>query len=357
MKKRISCLLLAFLLLAMTLPGLADSPNAWLTVITSDRVPSRSGPGTQYDGTGSYHKAGTQMLALTKAWDSRNGIWWVQVELTYSGRQRRVYTGQQRLYVDLDLLPEETEVGGGRTTASATAYYGPGTQYAGMKDNVPKGVECSVYNYEGGYVQVQYKTGTNTLRRAWIKQSAFKWSWGPVSNSGNSGYNGNSGNNYNYGGYTVSNPFYMASPSTYVKVYPEYYVTPYTSSSLSTRGTENKPSGSALISPNDDVYILGTGSGWARVSYPANGGRVTAYVSLYDLTPNNAAHEVRTASGKFYLAPHAGDALNGGYNAGRGDVMVVVGQNGSRYQIIYPVSNGKYRMAWCEISDFYANSY
>ena len=149
MKKRISCLLLAFLLLAMTLPGLADSPNAWLTVITSDRVPSRSGPGTQYDGTGSYHKAGTQMLALTKAWDSRNGIWWVQVELTYSGRQRRVYTGQQRLYVDLDLLPEETEVGGGRTTASATAYYGPGTQYAGMKDNVPKGVECSVYNYEG----------------------------------------------------------------------------------------------------------------------------------------------------------------------------------------------------------------
>ena len=349
MKKGIALLLLLCLALALALPAGADTYNAWLSVTTSQRISSRSGPGTQYDETGSYYQAGVQVYALTKAWDSRNSRWWVQIELTYAGKQRRVYTGEQRLYVDLADLPEEKQIGAGYTTAQANAYYGPGTQYGSMKDAVPSGRDCTVYHYEGGYVQVQLQVSSGKYRRAWIKESAFHWTWGPsYSSSGNSG-------NSSYTHY--GSPFYMASANTYVKTYPLQSTKPYTSSSLTTVGTVIAPNSTLVIPASADVYILEAGDTWAKVTYPSGGGRTTAYVRLSDLTANNAQHEVRTASGRIYFAPQLNGPLNSEFFAGKGDVMVVVAQSGSRYQVIYPVSNGKYRMAWCEIADFYKNSY
>ena len=354
MKRWLSFCAALVLLLCATAPALGDSNHVRLTVTTTQRIASRSGPGTQYTGTGSYHKAGTQVVALTKAWDKRNGLWWVQIELTYAGKQRRVYTGEQRLAVDLGKIPEEQEVGAGWVTTAATAYYGPGTQYAGMKDPVPYGQSCSVYNYENGYVQVHYQRADGTWHRAWIRQSDFMWTWGPVGGSSGGGSGGSGGGSG--GSSVVANPFYMAGETTYVKVYPENYIYPYTDTSLTVLGYENQPNGAVYIAPSDDVYILATGYDWARVSIPVGGGRRIAYVALSDLTPNNATHEVRTGTGHIYCALRRNEALSSTMYAGVGDVMVVVASAGSRFQIIYPVSGGVYRMAWCEISDFYNRS-
>ena len=341
-RKAVLLLMAACLLLACAASAFADS--AWLAVTTSQRISSRSGPGTQYDETGSYHKAGVQVYALTKAWDSRNSRWWVQVELTYSGKQRRVYTGEQRLYVDLDLLPEETVIGYGSTTKQTSAYFGPGTNYSGMKDGVPAGRNCTVYQNENQYVQIEYQLLDGSLRRAWIKESAFSWS-SRSSQSGSTQPQPSTGNG-----------LYMVSDTTYAKIRLDRNIFPFTSSSLTTRGNVWGASSSAVIHAGDDMYIMEAADDWVRVTYPQNGSRVGAYVYLYDLTTNNAQHQVRTTTRKFYFAQYATSALDTDFCVAKGDVMVVLAEYGDRLQVVYPVSNGCYRIAWCNKSDFYSNS-
>ena len=131
------------------------------------RLATRSGPSTNYDGLGSYFSEGDRVKVLTKAYDKRNGIWWVQVEFKYQGTPRRAYTGVKRVDVNLDYIKEESVVCQGEVDFDTYAYYGPGESYSRHKDIIKSGTTGTIYAVENGFGQLEFQDGT-TKRRVWI---------------------------------------------------------------------------------------------------------------------------------------------------------------------------------------------
>jgi len=73
-----------------------------------DRLATRKGPGTQYDGGGTYKVKGQYIKVLAKAWDG--SIWWIKCEIPYKKETRVLWTGYKRFdpsSFSLDDLPEE----------------------------------------------------------------------------------------------------------------------------------------------------------------------------------------------------------------------------------------------------------
>ncbi|MGN0777947.1 MAG: hypothetical protein ACI4MJ_02265 [Aristaeellaceae bacterium] len=182
MKRKI--LALCALLLCLTLAGgaLADG-SYWYydgayytntltspqTAQTSMRIASRSGPGTDYNELGSYFKKGYTVTVLSKAYDERNSIWWLQIELTYSSELRRMYTGLKRVDIDINDVQEEYPLYFATVTGNYTPYYGPGTNYTAHKLTVPAGTEGIVYALENGWAQLEYYDASKEqYRRVWL---------------------------------------------------------------------------------------------------------------------------------------------------------------------------------------------
>ena len=77
---------------------------------TTDKLSTRKGPSTTYEGGGTYSVKNQWIKVLAKAWDKRNSIWWVKCEIPYHGQTRVLWTGYKRFDPDtlpLDQLPEE----------------------------------------------------------------------------------------------------------------------------------------------------------------------------------------------------------------------------------------------------------
>ncbi len=155
--------------------------------------------------------------------------------------------------------------------------------------------------------------------------------------------------------------FDILSDSAYAKTYTlstSGKTYPYTKSNLKDRGTVTygKSSSSYIANSSDELYVfdVGTTGGtyWAKVSYPTSSRRVIAYIPLSAISPNNASHEQTTSTGKFYCALRSGSALNSNYYVAKGDTVYLVATSGNRCQILYNISGGKWRLAWCEKSDY-----
>ncbi len=136
------------------------------------RLSTRTGPGTLYDEPGTFFNnnwPSTSVRVLSRAWDSRNDIWWVQVEFGSGTQKIRAYTGLKRVDVDIDRVPNEYSQGTATMIRSSTAYWGPGTDYASSKYNIPSGTAVTIYDIEAGYAQVEFSDSriSNPLRRAW----------------------------------------------------------------------------------------------------------------------------------------------------------------------------------------------
>ena len=180
--KKITAILLALMLLAGT-AALADyygtwnqyTEYAWISGKLNQRLATRTGPGTQYDGAGSYFSAGKTLTLLSKAYDDRNKIWWVQTEFTYGKQKIRAYTGAKRIDgLNLNYLPEEMPIGSCYISNATECYYGPSAdEYKRMANDVPAGVYCTIYGYAAGdmsdYIQIEfYDPWQGVDRRAWI---------------------------------------------------------------------------------------------------------------------------------------------------------------------------------------------
>lgn len=159
----------------------AGAVSAGLTM----RLATRTGPGTQYDESGSYFQndwASTQVEVISAAWDKYNDIWWVQVDFIANNTRYRTYTGLKRVNVDIGTLYAEEALGMATMTAAAQAYRGPGQDYAQSKLNVPNGTAVTVYDAENGFVQVEFyddrtATSDRSLRRAWVNAAAVSGHW------------------------------------------------------------------------------------------------------------------------------------------------------------------------------------
>lgn len=156
-------------------PVITEAPYNGLYVTTNQRLATRSGPGTTYTESGSYYQAGTRVKALTAAYDDRNGIWWIQVELSYAGELRRVYTGVKRLNMQAEDVPVEEVQTSAVLTRSVYAYWGPGYGYAMYKNAIPAGTSGTVYAWENAYAQFEYyDTEAGHTRRVWVPSGALE---------------------------------------------------------------------------------------------------------------------------------------------------------------------------------------
>lgn len=157
--------------------------------------------------------------------------------------------------------------------------------------------------------------------------------------------------------------FDILTSSKYAKTYTlssSGRTIPYTSKSLTTRGTVTygASSSSYIDNSSDEIYILDVGCTngkyWAYVSYPVGSGkRVKAYIYLSAITKNNGNHNKSISKGKFYCSTRENSSLSGSYYVASGDTVYLVATSSSKYQILYPISNGsKWRLAWCNKADY-----
>lgn len=155
--------------------------------------------------------------------------------------------------------------------------------------------------------------------------------------------------------------FDILTSSKYAKTYTlstSGKTVPYTSKSLSTRGTVTygASSSSYIANSSDELYLMDVGCTngkyWAYVSYPTSSRRVNAYIPLSAITSNNAGHNKTTSTGKFYCSLREGSSNSSSYYVAKGDTVYLVATSGARYQILYPISGGKWRLAWCNSSDY-----
>ena len=166
MKKK----LIVLLCLAMVLFAVAAQASVKATLTT--RMATRSGPSTKYTELGSYFSRGTKITAVSRAYDSRNGIWWIQVEFKYRNAYRRAYTGRKRMVVVSNQLPEEKLIGTATFIDRTTPRYGPGDQYEEYKHSYAAGTHGEVYFMENGWVQMTYKSASGQLKRFWVPEEA-----------------------------------------------------------------------------------------------------------------------------------------------------------------------------------------
>lgn len=161
---------------------------------------------------------------------------------------------------------------------------------------------------------------------------------------------------------TKTNAFDVPTSSKYAKVYTilkSGTTVPYTSKYLTKRGTTSGASNSAYIdNASDELYLLdvGTtnGTNWAYVSFPIGSGkRRNAYINLLSIT--TAKYEKNhmyyaSSKGKFYCSPRRGGSTSSSYYVDSGDPVYLLytsSTSGTYCQIMYPVSGGKWRIAWC----------
>ncbi len=177
--RRSLCLITALVILLL-LPGAA---RASLTVTANQKLATRTGPGTGYDEPGTFLYAGAAVTAVSRAWDSYHGIWWVQVDLYADSSRYRVYTGLQRLEMDIGSVPEDRDLGTATVSSTAEGRYGPGEDYAPCL-NVPAGTRVTVWGRERGYSMVEFGDSriSEPLRRCWIP-TAYLQSGGSASGS------------------------------------------------------------------------------------------------------------------------------------------------------------------------------
>lgn len=134
---------------------------------------------------------------------------------------------------------------------------------------------------------------------------------------------------------------------------------PYTDSNLTTRGsiTYGKSSTAYIDNGKDELYLCDVGKNskgtyWAKVSYPIGSKRAYAYIALSAITDNNGSHAKTIATGKFYCSYRKGASASSSYYVAKGDAVYLIATSGNNYQIIYPISGGKWRIGYCSKADY-----
>ena len=142
----------------------------YINVKLIDDLATRSGPGTQYTGCGSYRMKGQYVKALSRGYD-KGGVMWVEIEFSYGNGTRRAWTGAKRLNItekQLRSLPDGDPVyslGTGTITGRISPRFGPGTFYAPYGDrDFNTGTEVAVILEKNGFYMVERYFGSEILR-------------------------------------------------------------------------------------------------------------------------------------------------------------------------------------------------
>lgn len=155
--------------------------------------------------------------------------------------------------------------------------------------------------------------------------------------------------------------FDILTSSKYAKVYTlssSGITIPYTSKSLATRGsvTYGASKSAYIDNKSDELRLVDVGvtngKYWAKVSYPIGSKRAYAYIALSAITSNNGSHAKTTSTGKFYCSYRKGVSTSSSYYVAKNDTVYLIATSGSQYQIMYPISNGQWRIGWCSKANY-----
>lgn len=168
--KKLTALILALCVMLTCTAALADAAYGRL----NQKIATRTGPGTSYTEPGTFLTKGDYVTVHTKVWDSRNEIWWVQVEFVSNGARYRAYTGSWRMNVDLSDVPQERSLGTVRVTADADVFAGPGWDYVMWNDTVYRGTTAMLLEVEGGYGHIEcWNSAKGKTWRVWAPLSCL----------------------------------------------------------------------------------------------------------------------------------------------------------------------------------------
>ena len=143
-----------------------------------DNLATRSGPGTQYNGCGSFKIKGQYVTALSRSYD-KGGVLWVEIEFSTGKGYRRAWTGAKRLNISVSQLSNLPDGDPGYTLGTATITgqvsprMGPDTLFAAYSDqDFYRGTQVTVLRYENDYYLVErYRTDGQLMRSyvpAWL---------------------------------------------------------------------------------------------------------------------------------------------------------------------------------------------
>ncbi len=186
MLRKALALSLTVALLLISFFSAADAVSYGHEAYLKMALSTRTGPGTWYDEPGTFFGSNyrdTSVRVLSKAWDDRNSIWWLQIEFYRNSMLYRAYTGLKRVDIDINDVPEESILGTAVTQRSAAGYWGPGTEYAASQYDIPSGISVAVLDVENNYAQIEFYDGRTAdrsyaRRRAWIRTDYLDGSWG-----------------------------------------------------------------------------------------------------------------------------------------------------------------------------------
>lgn len=143
---------------------------------TKQRLSTRSGPSTGYNGLGDYFDRGGELVrVLSRVHDG--SIWWLEIEFEYNDMLVRCYTGLKRIQANIVQVPDDTAgfLGVGEVLSGDAAYYGPGTYYKKMPaDLTPEaGTLGDIVKQENGWYCFEYDVSKGSVR-VWLPPEALR---------------------------------------------------------------------------------------------------------------------------------------------------------------------------------------
>ena len=162
--KRFLSLLLTLCLL---LPVAAQA--AGVSGYIKDQTEIMTGPGDDYYDPGVMLAYGTDVTALSRAWDDYNGVWQVLVEFKWGYDLCRAYVVSRRMYTNMSDVPIEKALESCTVRYDADAFAGPGLTYVLWGDTVYSGTSALLLAVENGYGFIECWNGNRQkLWRVWV---------------------------------------------------------------------------------------------------------------------------------------------------------------------------------------------
>lgn len=149
-----------------------DSFEGIMKTLGKERIFTRSGPGTGFRDTGTYTVEGGNVLVYSYAYD-KSGKCWVQCELSYKNKLRRLYTRLEEIDAgcfDYSGIPEEEPLDyKAKVIAVTKLLYGPGEEYDnyGNSFKSTKGATVYIVAIEDDYALVEWTTSKQSYR-VWV---------------------------------------------------------------------------------------------------------------------------------------------------------------------------------------------